>query len=77
LSEYVAERAVAQEDAIELSKEIYGPLGGRFNEAKLCWRMPNGGRVGFKRHPDLSGILRWRMARSTARSAPVSAMAWA
>ena len=56
MSEYVAERAVAQEDAIELSKEIYGPLGGRFNEAKLCWRMPNGGRVGFKRNPDLSGI---------------------
>jgi hypothetical protein len=40
---------VAQEDAIERSKEIYGPLGGKFNEAKLRWRMPNGGRVGFGR----------------------------
>jgi hypothetical protein len=28
-------------------KKIYGPLGGKFNEAKLRWRMPNGGRVGF------------------------------
>ena len=35
------------EDAIERSKEIYGPLGGKFNEAKLRWRMPNGGRVSF------------------------------
>lgn len=38
---------VSSEDAIERSKEIYGPLGGRFNEAKLRWRMPNGGRVAF------------------------------
>ena len=33
---------VSAEDAIERSKEIYGPLGGRFNEQKLRWRMPNG-----------------------------------
>ena len=38
---------VSAEDAIERSKEIYGPLGGRFNEQKLRWRMPNGGRVSF------------------------------
>jgi hypothetical protein len=25
----------------------HGPLGGKFSEAKLRWRMPNGGRVGF------------------------------
>jgi hypothetical protein len=31
---------VSAEDAIERSKEIYGPLGGKFNEAKLRWRMP-------------------------------------
>jgi hypothetical protein len=38
---------VSAEDAIERSKEIYGPLGGKFNEAKLRWRMPNGGRMSF------------------------------
>lgn len=38
---------VSAEDAIERSKEIYGPLGGQFNEGKLRWRMPNGGRVTF------------------------------
>jgi hypothetical protein len=39
--------AISAEDAIERSKEIYGPLGGKFNESKLRWRMPNGGRVSF------------------------------
>lgn len=39
--------AVSAEDAIERSKEIYGKLGGKFNEQKLRWRMPNGGRVSF------------------------------
>lgn len=38
---------VSSEDAIERSKQIYGPLGGNFNESKLIWRMPNGGRVSF------------------------------
>jgi hypothetical protein len=38
---------VSAEDAIERSKEIYGPLGGKFNEAKLRWRMRNGGRMSF------------------------------
>jgi hypothetical protein len=38
---------VSSEDAIERSKQIYGPLGGHFHESKLRWRMPNGGRVGF------------------------------
>jgi len=38
---------VSAEDAIERSKEIYQPLGGRFNESKLRWRMPNGGRIAF------------------------------
>jgi Phage terminase large subunit len=38
---------VSAEDAIERSKQIYGPLGGKFNESKLRWRMPNGGRVSF------------------------------
>jgi hypothetical protein len=38
---------VSAEDAIQRSKEIYGPLGGRYIENK-GWRMPNGGRVSFK-----------------------------
>jgi hypothetical protein len=38
---------VSAEDAIERSKEIYGPMGGKFNEQRMRWRMPNGGRVGF------------------------------
>jgi hypothetical protein len=36
---------VSSEDALERSKEIYGPLGARL--AGLKWRMPNGGRVQF------------------------------
>src|SRR5262249_43795352 len=39
--------SVSFADAIERSREIYGRLGGRFNESKLTWRMPNGGRVAF------------------------------
>jgi Phage terminase large subunit len=38
---------ISAEDAIERSKEIYGPLGGRFREHPPRWRMPNGGRVSF------------------------------
>jgi hypothetical protein len=38
---------VSSADAIERSKQIYGALGGRFNETKHSWRMPHGGRVGF------------------------------
>jgi hypothetical protein len=36
---------VSSEDAIERSKEIYTPLGGKYG--RLHWRMPNGGRVSF------------------------------
>ena len=35
------------EDAIDRSKEIYAPLGGRYIENK-GWIMPNGGKVRFK-----------------------------
>lgn len=28
---------VSSEDAVERSAEIYGPLGGKFNEQKLRW----------------------------------------
>lgn len=37
----------SSEDAIERSKQIYGPLGGKYNEQKSSWRMPNGGRMAF------------------------------
>ena len=39
--------SVSSEDAIERSRDIYKPLGGKFNDSKLRWRMPNGGRVSF------------------------------
>jgi len=39
---------VSSEDAIERSKEIYGPLGGSFTKSPIPhWRMPCGGRVSF------------------------------
>lgn len=38
---------VSSEDAIDRSRQLYIPLGGKFNESKLQWRMPNGGRVAF------------------------------
>lgn len=40
---------VSSEDAIERSKQIYGPLGGSFvGSPQPTWRMPNGGRVSFR-----------------------------
>ena len=47
-------------DAIERSREIYGPLGGRFNESKLTWRMPNGGRVAFAYLENISDALAYQ-----------------
>lgn len=38
---------VSSADAIDRSKQIFGQLGGKFNETKLTWRMPHGGRVAF------------------------------
>ncbi len=38
---------VSAEDAIERSKELYGPCGGHYNETLRRWRMPHGGRVTF------------------------------
>lgn len=38
---------VSSEDAIERSRQIFEPLGGKFNGSNLRWRMPNGGRVSF------------------------------
>lgn len=39
--------SVSWDDAVERSKSIFGPLGGKFNETKLTWRMPRGGRARF------------------------------
>lgn len=38
---------VSAEDAIERSKQLYSPLGGKFNGTEKIWRMPHGGRVSF------------------------------
>ena len=38
---------VSSEDAIERSRSLYTPMGGKFNGSKLIWRMPNGGKVSF------------------------------
>lgn len=39
---------VSSEDAIERSKQIFNPLGWKFNESTLTWRGPRGGRVSFR-----------------------------
>lgn len=39
---------VSSEDAIERSRQIFEPLGGKYNASTLNWRMPNGGRVAFR-----------------------------
>jgi hypothetical protein len=51
---------VSSEDAIERSKDIYKPLGGKFNESKLVWRMPNGGRVSFAYLDSLKDADAWQ-----------------
>jgi len=39
---------VSSEDAIERARQIYEPLGAKWNASKLIFRMPNGGRISFK-----------------------------
>jgi hypothetical protein len=39
---------VSSEDAIERSKQIFGPLGWSYNSSNLTWRGKHGGRVGFR-----------------------------
>lgn len=36
------------DDAIERAKQIYGPLGGKWNDQRKTWRLPNGGRLRFR-----------------------------
>jgi Phage terminase large subunit len=51
---------VSSEDAIERSREIYGALGGKFNEQSLRWRMPNGGRVSFRYLENIKDADEWQ-----------------
>lgn len=51
---------VSSEDAIDRSKQIYGQLGARFNSSNLSWRMPNGGRVGFKYLDKVEDAMEWQ-----------------
>lgn len=51
---------VSSEDAIERSKQIYGPLGAKFNESKKIWRMPHGGRVSFQYLDKVSDADEWQ-----------------
>lgn len=51
---------VSSEDAIERSKQIYTPLGGKFNESKKIWRMPHGGRVSFQYLDRVSDADEWQ-----------------
>lgn len=39
---------VSADDAIERARQIYEPLGGKYNSSKNQFRMPNGGRVSFR-----------------------------
>ena len=36
------------DDAIERSKELYGPLGSHWSDQKKTWRFPWGGRLRFR-----------------------------
>lgn len=51
---------VSSEDAIERSKQIYRPLGATFNESRLFWRMPKGGRVSFRYLETVSDADEWQ-----------------
>ena len=53
--------AVSWDDAIERSRAIFAPLGGVFNEAKLTWRMPRGGRVRFAHLETVKDPACWRV----------------
>lgn len=39
---------VSADDAIERARQIYEPLGAKFNASKILFRMPHGGRVSFR-----------------------------
>ncbi len=52
---------VSSEDAIERSKQIYAPLGGKFAASpQPTWRMPNGGRVSFRYLDKITDADEWQ-----------------
>src|SRR5262245_30087828 len=52
---------VSAEDAVERSKQIYGPLGGQFvGSPNPTWRMPNGGRVSFRYLESVDDANEWQ-----------------
>lgn len=52
---------VSSEDAIERSKQIYGPLGGRFTGSpQPTWHLPGGGRVSFRYLDRVSDAEEWQ-----------------
>jgi hypothetical protein len=52
---------VSSEDAIDRSKQIYGPLGGSFvGSPQPTWRMPNGGRVSFRYLENVDDAQEWQ-----------------
>jgi len=38
----------SQDDLVSRSREIYGPLGGKYNETKSTWKFPRGGKLRFR-----------------------------
>lgn len=51
---------VSSEDAVERSRQIYEPLGGKYNASTLTWRMPRGGRVSFRYLDKVSDADEWQ-----------------
>lgn len=52
---------VSSEDAIERSKQIYGPLGGKYvGSPQPTWTMPNGGRVSFRYLNSIDDAAEWQ-----------------
>lgn len=52
---------VSAEDAVERSKQIYLPLGGKFvGSPNPTWRMPNGGRVSFRYLENIDDANEWQ-----------------
>ena len=67
---------VSAEDAIERSKKIYGPIGGKFNASKLRWVMPNGGRVGFGYLDNIRDAMRGYLESLRKHNDPIPPSIW-
>jgi Phage terminase large subunit len=51
---------VSSQDAIERSRELYGPVGGTFRGDLNQWRMPNGGRMKFGYLETVADAMEWQ-----------------